>query len=123
MQFLIVDDNPANGKALATMINKLGSGDSVLVENISEALFLAFSQKWRAVFLDILMPGYNGDDFLNICDTLYDRRHLGKDFKVVVVTGVDSLDVLNHYAAKPYVSSVISKPIRQEDVLQALDML
>jgi len=123
VKYLLIDDNDLNLKMLDKMVRNLSSSDTQLVTNIPEALFLAFSEPWDAIFLDILMPGYNGNDFLKICDSLYEAGKLPQNFKVIVVTGIDSLEELRRYTTIPYVSSVIRKPIRQQDILQAIDLL
>lgn len=120
MRFLLVDDNQANLKILNAFLHKATDCETVLVNNIPEALFLTFTQKWNCIYLDIMMPLYNGNDYLRILEHVIKAKLLNWEPRIVVVTAIASLDELQSYTTIPFVSSVVRKPIQFEDVANTL---
>lgn len=81
---LIVDDNPINRKKLRMAVRKLGLVADT-AEDGTTALAMLDARRYEAVLLDIVMPGMDGFDVLNVMKG--DR--LLSSIPVIVVSALD----------------------------------
>jgi signal transduction histidine kinase/DNA-binding response OmpR family regulator/HAMP domain-containing protein len=105
---LVVDDEPAIGRLIATRLEPYGV-DSVVVTDGATALSELHSSHFDAMTLDILMPGMSGFEVLRALRMEEDLR----DLPVVVVSVFSGREALSG-------EWVVSKPIDAEELADAL---
>lgn len=104
---LIVEDDPADVLALTQAIVNVAKCDVTSASSVAEALFLFERQPFDAVFLDLVIPGADGLDFL---------RKVSCPNVVVVVTGQGSDAPIIEEAMRLGAVMVISKPVQEQDL-------
>jgi CheY-like chemotaxis protein len=105
---LVVDDEPAIGRLIATRLEPLGV-ESVVVTDGAKALQNLRSGHFDAMTVDILMPGMNGFEVLRALRSEEELRHL----PVVVVSVFSGREALAG-------EWVVSKPIDADELADAL---
>lgn len=114
MKCLIVEDNKNNYELLQRMLEDFGYCD--IAENGEEA-FDIFKQAhtenepYDVMFLDIMMPGINGDEVLRMIRS-WEKNHLGEgqNVRIVMATSKTDTDTIitsyddgcQHFLMKPY---------------------
>src|ERR1700737_4285184 len=85
MKILIVEDEPKVGKALSEGL--MANGDDVtLAQTGEDGFFLASSQSFDLIVLDVMLPGRNG---IEVLKTL---RKQGLGIPVLLLTAKDSVE-------------------------------
>src|ERR1700737_4779636 len=85
MRVLIVEDEPKVGKALAEGL-KANGYEVTLAQTGEEGFFLANSQQFDVIVLDVMLPGRNG---IEVLKTL---RKQGLQVPVLLLTAKDSVE-------------------------------
>jgi len=114
---LIVDDNLANQRVLAAIVNAIGVGRIHLAGNGEEGLSLISRRKPDLVLLDVMMPGMDGYE---MCRRL--RRQYGHDeLPVLFVTALDHPpERAACFAAGA--TDMVSKPINAAEITARLSV-
>ena len=110
---LLVDDEEEILASLRITLALAGITNTILCPDGSAALDIAQGQEVEAVLLDVLMPGRKGDDILE------ELLNAQPDLPVIMVTGVDDVDLAvscMHKGAYDY----IRKPADSERIISAL---
>ncbi len=109
-KILIVDDSAFMRKVLRDIFESAGYVNFIEAGNGREAIEKFKTENPDIIFLDVIMPEFNGIDVL---------REIGKTAKVVVVSAVGQKDVIDEaksYGALDYVV----KPFDRDQVLEKL---
>ena len=108
---LIADDHPVNRKLLQRyMVNH--SGMQELAESGAEALFLASSQAFDVILLDLHMPDING---LEIARRIREHSSRNRSTPIFMITA-DKF-ALQETQPPNHIADFIAKPVRQRDLL------
>lgn len=91
MKILIVEDDFTSRNLLAEMLREHGSIDiAVNGKEAVEAYHTALeSEPYQLICLDIVIPGYHGDEILQIIRRTERLRHSNKKPAVVFITSAD----------------------------------
>jgi len=126
MKFLIIDDDMDSCRLLAKRLENYGPAD---IANDGVTAFDLFVRSYRqlspysAVFLDIVMPEYNGHEILvGIRD--WEKENLGVDRKTPVVMVSVMKDTRNIFTSvQEGCDQYMTKPIRKTVVDQVMSKL
>lgn len=110
---LLVDDEEEILASLRVTLALAGITNTVLCSSGSAAVDIAQEREVEAVLLDILMPGRKGDDILE------ELLHAQPDLPVIMVTGVDDVDLAVSCMRKG-AYDYIRKPADSERIVSAL---
>ncbi len=109
---LIVEDDPVNSALLEENVKYFVDDlEIVSVDNAEEGIFYFFTEEFSVIFLDIMMPNINGNDFIAIAEKNYCLNNLQSPCNIVVQTAVQSITELSAIAQKECVQEVVRKPI------------
>lgn len=114
---LIIDDNPSNCMVTEFILDELGVA-SASCGSGAEGIQLLQTQSFDVVFLDWMMPGMDGIQFLQ---QLQSRNLLDKQ-KIIMCTA-KALETDRQTAMSEGAHAFLSKPITLESVAQALQSL
>ena len=104
------------------MVRKFNDGiEIVTVDSAEEGIYYYLTEEFDLVFLDIIMPIVDGNDFLAIVEKNYERGHLKDVSNIVVQTAVESMEQLLSYIKKTCVQEVIRKPVTPERITDCLE--
>lgn len=121
-KILIIDDEAVSRKLLESMIKKFNKDIKIIsVDTAEEGIFYYFTEHFDLVFLDIIMPVIDGNDFLAIVKRNYERGHLLNPSNIVVQTAVESMEQLLLYIKRACVQEVIRKPVTPERITDCLE--
>jgi DNA-binding NtrC family response regulator len=110
---LLVDDEEEILASLRITLGLAGITNTILCNDGSSALDIAQRQEVEAVLLDVLMPGRKGDEILD------GLLNLQPDLPVIMVTGVDDVDLAVSCMRKG-AYDYIRKPADSERIVSAL---
>jgi two-component system cell cycle sensor histidine kinase/response regulator CckA len=114
---LIVDDEPQVRKIAASILEKQGYTIALASDGYEAlALALAHGMRFKAVLLDLTMPGLDGPA------TLRELRALSKSVPVLIMSGYSETDARKHIIAAPLIG-FIPKPFTADDLLQKIKSL
>jgi CheY-like chemotaxis protein len=122
---LIVDDDAISRCIIQLFLKSYGT--AVCVANGVEALAeyekaLAEKHPFDVVFLDMMMPGLNGIQFLEQCRKAEAIHQAGEHVPVVMLTGDANATSINRAQALG-VAEYLLKPIQERRLLQTLERL
>lgn len=110
--YLIVDDSPVICTTLRKMLTKAGIPEDQIetVQSGDEALDLFYQLEPDVVFMDVQMPGMDGEETASMMMTE------DPDVKIIVVTGMgmDDQRVKNLRSLGAF--ELLEKPIHSEDI-------
>jgi CheY-like chemotaxis protein len=108
---LIVDDEPQVRRIASSILEKQGYVTALASDGYEAlALALAHGMRFKAVLLDLTMPGLDGPA------TLRELRALNKTVPVLIMSGYSETDARKHIIAAPLVG-FIPKPFTADDLL------
>ena len=110
---LLVDDEEEILASLRLTLALAGITNAILCSSGSAALDIAQDREVEAVLLDVLMPGRKGDDILE------ELLNAQPDLPVIMVTGVDDVDLAVSCMRKG-AYDYIRKPADSERIVSAL---
>jgi PAS domain S-box-containing protein len=114
---LIVDDEPQVRRIASSIIEKQGYTTALASDGYEAlALALAHGMRFKAVLLDLTMPGLDGPA------TLREIRALSKTVPVLIMSGYSETDARKHIIAGPLVG-FIPKPFTADDLLMKIKIL
>jgi DNA-binding response OmpR family regulator len=103
MRILIADDESTVRSILVDFCEKLGcTADSVIDGEAATILSNSLNGKYRLIFLDLIMPGWDGYDTL--------MTYLGSKRKVVIIPGALSEEMTKELEEHPCVLAILPKP-------------
>lgn len=121
-RILIVDDEAVSRKLLENLIRKSGREVEIIsVDSAEEGIFYYLTEKFNLVFLDIIMPVIDGNDFIAIVEKNLENGHLKRDSNIVVQTAVESMEQLLSYIRRSCVQEVIRKPVTPARIADCLE--
>ncbi|TLX93885.1 MAG: response regulator transcription factor [Thaumarchaeota archaeon] len=88
MKILVVDDNSSITELLSVYFKRKGH-DCTTTNSGKEGLSLCLHSKFDAIILDLAMPGFTGQDFL---DSLIEEGKINEQ-KIIVLTALPLGDV------------------------------
>jgi two-component system LytT family response regulator len=113
LKILVVDDEPEARELLNYILREQEGIEVVgMAGNVDQALKLLKEMHPDLVFLDIQMPGKDGFQFINAV------RNSSYDPGIIFVTAFDSYAI---QAIRNSVFDYIMKPVRQEEILHAIE--
>src|SRR5207245_11628513 len=92
MKILVVDDNSSITELLSVYFKRKGH-DCTTTNNGKEGLSLCLHSKFDAIILDLAMPGFTGQDFL---DSLIEEGKINEQ-KIIVLIALPLGDVNIEY--------------------------
>jgi PAS domain S-box len=114
---LVVDDEPQVRKIAASILEKHGYTVALAADGYEAlALALAHGMSFKAVLLDLTMPGIDGPA------TLRELRALSKTVPVLIMSGYSETDARKQIIAAPLVG-FIPKPFAHEDLINKMQAL
>lgn len=119
-RIMLVDDNPMDNLVNSKLIESAGFAKSIKVfETAKETLEFLKNAKSddlpEIIFLDIIMPGMDGFQFLEEFEKLGDG--IVKQSKVVLLSTSDSFKDLNRANKNKLVRKFLNKPLTNEMLL------
>ncbi|MEI7811013.1 MAG: response regulator [Ignavibacteria bacterium] len=114
-KILVIDDSDI----LCTAIRKFFENydfDVITCNNGLDGISIASNEKPDVIFLDLLMPNFNGLDVLKSIKILDDCQNI----PIVIITGYHGEELIEE-VIKLGVTKVINKPIRRNDVVNVID--
>jgi len=118
---LIVEDEEINRVFIEENIKRSNRElEVVSVASAPEGLYHFFTSKFDLIFLDIMMPVIDGNDFLDIVEKNIECKNVDSHQNIVVQTAIRSLEQLTNYTKKDYVQEVLRKPINGERIKECL---
>lgn len=121
-KILIVEDEPINRKLLKATIKNMGQDLEIIsVDSAEEGLFHFFTDKFSLIFLDIMMPVIDGNDFIAIAEKNLLKKNVPSPCNIVVQTAIQSMSQLTTLARKECVQEIIRKPISPERVHDCIE--
>ena len=114
-QLLVVDDDPAALKLLSRMLAKRYS--VVTVNSPREALKRLKTERVDIIISDYVLPGMNGVEFIKA------THELAPDAKRMIITGRADLETTVSSINEAQIDFFLTKPVRAEELYQALDKL
>ncbi len=127
MKILIVDDELQNRKLLRDYLKPFGHCDMVADGKAAVELFttdLEDGEPYDVVFLDIMMPGMDGQKALSKMRAVEKRlAPERKDTPVIMVTGLDSpLQAMDAYF-RGSCTDYLTKPVTRQTLVEKLRKL
>lgn len=117
-RILIADDCPAVRDVIETVCLSMGYDvDCVHEGRAAWALISSIGDDYSLVFLDVLMPGWSGDDVLGMLEILPRVRRF-----VVVITGDLPEDMRLYIAMHPSVLRVLHKPLDKKLIEEVIEL-
>jgi len=116
-KILICDDEPAL-LALIEEALKTTEHDCVSAKGGSSAMSFAFNEDFDLIITDVLMPEWNGYQFVKHLNPLSSVPE--KNIKILVVTGYPDHELVTHIKALPNTIAVLTKPF---DVQELIDIV
>jgi CheY-like chemotaxis protein len=111
---LVVDDEPQVRKIASSILEKQGYKTALASDGYEAlALALAHGMRFKAVLLDLTMPGLDGPA------TLRELRALSKVVPVLIMSGYSETDARKHIIAAPLVG-FLPKPFTADDLLHRI---
>lgn len=115
---LYIEDNPANGKLMAAIVEKMGNAELIVVE--SAELGLKKAQEWlpHTILLDINLPGMSGKQALPLLreiPVLSSSRP-----RIYALTANAMLDEVNE-AKKLGFDGYFTKPVDVHEIMRLLE--
>jgi len=121
-RILIIDDEAVSRKLLENMILKFGREVEIIsVNSAEEGLFYFLTEQFNLVFLDIIMPVIDGNDFIAIVEKNISIGNLPRRSNIVVQTAAESMEQLLSYIRRSCVQEVIRKPITPDRIADCLE--
>lgn len=114
---LVVDDEPQVRKIAAAILEKQGFTVALASDGYEAlALALAHGMRFKAVLLDLTMPGLDGPA------TLRELRGLSKNVPVLIMSGYSETDARKQLITAPLIE-FLPKPFAAEDLLRRITAL
>jgi CheY-like chemotaxis protein len=111
-KILLIEDEPVNMALLEANIKHVNSNvEIILAESAEEGLYHFFTNKFDLIFLDIMMPVIDGNDFIAIVEKNIAKKNIPNRTNIVVQTALQSIAQLTTLAKKECVQEIIRKPI------------
>ena len=119
---LIIDDEKINRTLLhQTVLSCNCTVQVVAVDNACEALFHYFTGHFDLVFLDIMMPEIDGNDFLTIIEKNIAAGNLIHPSDIVVQTAIQSIEELSALTNRECVQEVMRKPLAPSRIKECVE--
>ncbi len=120
---LIIEDESITRTMYLSYFQKLApSYDVYDAENIVEGICLCFEKHPQLILLDMIMPAYGGQLFLDVMEEGISKRLLSFTPKVIVISSIDSADELMTLTKHLSVVSVIPKPLPYDTLEELLKL-
>lgn len=120
-KILIVEDEPINMTLLEANIKDFSNDFEIISANSAEeGLFHFFTNKFDLIFLDIMMPVIDGNDFIAIIEKNIEKKNISTRCNIVVQTAIQSMAQLTAFAKKECVQEIIRKPISPTRINECL---
>lgn len=117
-RILVVDDDNVIRNLIEDVCITMGYAvDSVCEGRAAWALISSIGDLYELVFLDVLMPGWSGEDVLGMMEVLPKVRKF-----IVVLTGDLPDDLRLSISIHPSVLRIINKPFSMKDVTDAIEL-
>ncbi len=114
---LIIEDEEVPRILIEKNIQKLNKNLKVTsVQSVAEGLFYFFNNHYDLIFLDIMMPKVDGNDFLYIIETNLDKGHIKNTPNIVVQSAIQSIQELSAFTSKECVQEVLRKPLTPQQI-------
>ena len=114
-ELLLVDDDPAALKLLSRMLAKRYS--VATVNSPQNALKWLKTDRVDIIISDYVLPGMNGVDFIKA------THELAPDAKRMIITGQADLETTVASINEAQIDFFLTKPVREEELNQAVDKL
>ena len=119
-KILIVEDEPINQALIEANVKNFDESiEIVSVNSAEEGLFHFFTDNFSLIFLDIMMPIIDGNDFIAIVEKNLMKKNV-KVPNIVVQTAIQSLSQLTTLAKKECVQEIIRKPIPSDRIQECV---
>jgi excisionase family DNA binding protein len=112
---LVVDDDKGIQSMFKLFLKKCGFS-RVVVGTGEEAIAVLKKQKFDLVFLDLVLPDFNGDE------VYYEAKQIDPDVPIVIITGYPDSQILDNILKHGPVT-VLKKPLKSEQISQTLKLM
>ena len=112
-KILVVDDDPVIRDMMVDILSLEGYPIEVS-RNGSEALAKLYGEENYLVFLDLMMPGVNGQE---VCESLNAQPATRKRHIIILMSALDNLALARSLS----VNGVMPKPFAVEDILRIVE--
>ena len=121
-RILVVDDDPTDQTLIEALIHAVDGRIEVKVADCAEeGLFYFFTDSFDLVFLDIMMPIIDGQDFIAIVERNLHRDHLTRPCNIIVETAIQANSQLNTLVKSECVQEVLRKPVDAGRIRQCIE--
>jgi signal transduction histidine kinase/CheY-like chemotaxis protein len=115
LSILVVEDSPVNRRLIASLIDRLGYEPDA-AGSAEEALELVQDARYDLVFVDLGLPGFQGDELARRI-----HEHQGDGPRLVALTGHTDEDT-RQQAEAAGIDAYLAKPAEAEDVVAQIEM-
>jgi excisionase family DNA binding protein len=112
-QILVVDDEPLVGKLFRDSLQEKNGYQVTIALSSLDAVELIASQNFDLIFLDLVMPELDGNEFFGCI------REIDKQVPVIIITGYPDSKLLKK-AKEHGPFMIMIKPFTSDDILQAV---
>ena len=112
---LVVDDDKGIQRLFRLFLKKSGFS-RVVVGTGEEAIAVLKKQKFDLVFLDLVLPDFNGDE------VYHEAKKADPDVPIVIITGYPNSEILDNILKHGPVT-VLKKPLKAEQISQTLKLM
>jgi len=118
-KILVVDDDDFVLNVIQKALDEHPEYDAVCVNDVDNALINLSDKKFDLIITDIVMPGKDGIEFINLV------RKTDQETPVIVISGGASGQKADDYInfACYFASETLTKPFSKDDLLRAIEMV
>lgn len=122
VKILIVEDEAINRTLLEEIVRNINSDIEIIsVDSAEEGLYHFFTDHFSLIFLDIMMPIIDGNDFIAIVEENLIKKNVAHPCNIVVQTAIQSIFQLSTLAKNECVQEIIKKPISQKRIQECVE--
>jgi len=116
-KILVIDDDPTDQTLIEALIHAInGQIEVTVADGGEEGVYYFFSSRYDLVFLDIMMPVIDGNDFIAIVEKNLHRNHIPSPCNIIVQTAIQSISQLTALVKSECVQEVLRKPVDAERI-------
>ena len=121
-KILIIEDDPINMALLEDNILRFRNDLKIVAAySAEEGLYHFFTDKFALIFLDIMMPVIDGNDFIAIVEKNLLKKNVVPPCNIVVQSAVKSMSQLTALARRECVQEIIRKPINNIRIKECIE--
>ncbi len=116
-QILIIEDEKVPRTYIEKSIINIDKNIEIIsVDSAAEGLFFFFTKQFDLIFLDIMMPQVDGNDFIYVIEKNYKAGNIDKLPNIVVQSSIQSITELTAFTKRECIQEVFKKPLKLKQI-------